>query len=113
MTAAQLRTKILTTSGKTWPVLAWLRRVAGPQGIKIRKTSVGVELSNGKAALLISFRHALLGKTIVQNFQAFALALAGSEVNGMRTVNYVADPASFQLVRRCLRHGVTIQDRGD
>jgi FkbM family methyltransferase len=108
-----LRTKILTTGGKTWPALAWLRWVAGSRGINVRKTSLGIELRDAEAALLITFKHAFLGKTIVQNFRAFALALPGSQVNGVRTVDYARDLASFQLVRRCLRHKVTIHNRGD
>ena len=108
-----LRTKILTISGKTWPVLAWLRRAAEPKEVKVRKTPAGIELSHGKVALLISFKHALLGKTIIQKFHAFAMAHSGSMVNGVRTVDYASDPASFQLVRKCLRFGVTIEHRGD
>src|SRR6202041_1535443 len=103
-----LRTKLLTISGKTWPILAWLRRVAEPQGVKVRKTPIGIELSNGKVALLICFKHALLGKTIIQNFHALAMAQPGSMVNGVRTVDYATDPANFHFVRRCLRLGATI-----
>jgi FkbM family methyltransferase len=108
-----LRTKILTISGKTWPALAWLRRVAEPQGVKVRKTPAGIELSNGKAALVISFKHAWFGKTIIRNFHAFAMAQSGSVVNGVRTVDYATDLANFQLVRKCLKFGVTIDNRGD
>jgi hypothetical protein len=92
-----LRTKILTISGKTWPALAWLRRVAEPQGVKVRKTPAGIELSNGKAALVISFKHAWFGRTIIQNFHAFAMAQSGSVVNGVRTVDYATYLANFQL----------------
>jgi hypothetical protein len=108
-----LRTKILTARGRTWPVVAWLRRVGGFRGINVRKTSVGIALRNANTAVQITFKHAFLGKTIVQNFQAFSLALPGSDVNGVRVVDYVADLTSFQLVRRCLRHKVTIHNRGD
>ncbi|HEY5328712.1 MAG TPA: FkbM family methyltransferase [Acidobacteriaceae bacterium] len=71
-----------------------------------------MELRKGPRAVLLSPKHAFFAPEVCRNFDAYAYALPAEEKNGLKTVDFSADPAAFNLCRACLEQGGTIEHKG-
>jgi FkbM family methyltransferase len=109
LAGSRLRTKVLTVLGGSSPVMMWAGSKAGPFGVKVRRPAGGVELRKADRAILLAPKHAFYAPEVAEAFDAYAYALPATVQDGVSTVDFAAAPDAFNICRRALRAGVTIE----
>jgi FkbM family methyltransferase len=111
MTKAQLRSKVLTVAGGSWPVTFWSKLRGKAAGVLVRRIGSDLLLQKDDRGVLLAAKHSFFSPEVAAAFEVYSRAIPVTERNGLTTADFASSPAVFNNCRWCLQFGVVVQAR--